>query len=77
VWLDLDPPARGLDPSARGLVSGKRLPLKEGAPGGGGLGGWPGGGGVWTPHCLGWLRVVRDLEKPLVSSDGEAWGRPY
>ena len=26
-------PVRGLDPSARGLVSGKRSPLKGGAPG--------------------------------------------
>jgi hypothetical protein len=48
VWLNLDP-RQGLDPSARGLVSGKRSPLKGGAPGGGGLGGWPGGGGVWSP----------------------------
>ena len=32
MWLNLDP-RQGLDPSARGLVSGKRSPLKGGAPG--------------------------------------------
>ena len=37
MWLNLDP-RQGLDPSARGLVGGKRSPLKGGAPGGGGLG---------------------------------------
>jgi hypothetical protein len=36
-WCNLDP-RQGLDPSARGLVSGERSPLKGGAPGGGGLG---------------------------------------
>ena len=36
---------------------------------------WRGRGLV--SDCLGWLRVVRDLEKPLVASDEEAWRRPY
>ena len=37
-WHNLDP-RQGLDPSARGLVSGERSPLKGGCSGEGGLGG--------------------------------------
>jgi hypothetical protein len=97
-WHNLDP-RQGLDPSARGLVSGERLSLKSlvsgerssfkgGAPGGGGLGGWPGGGRGLVPDCLGWLRVVRGPKKafgcklwgaiglPLLRFPW-AWGLPH
>jgi hypothetical protein len=65
VWLNLDP-HQGLDPSARGLVSGERSPFKGVLRGEVAWGvAWRGRGLV--PDCLGWLRVVR---KPLVASDG-------
>jgi hypothetical protein len=68
VWLNLDP-HQGLDPSARGLVSGERSPLKGVLRGEMAWGDGLEGEGL-VPDCLGWLRVVGG---PVKALDCKQW----